>query len=91
VALEAVVWAVPEDEVDPLVGAPTAVVPPVPDVTAPVPDVTAPVPDVTAPVPDVTAPLPDVVPLAGPGVSPAAATACGLAPAAGRDGSVTSM
>ena len=33
---------------------------------------------------DGEAPVPDVVPLAGPGLSPAAATACGLAPAALR-------
>jgi hypothetical protein len=35
--------------------------------------------------------IPDVVVLLGPGLKPAAATACGLDPAAGRDGSVTSM
>jgi hypothetical protein len=40
---------------------------------------------------DAVLPLAEVVLSVGLGVSPAAATASGLAPAAGRDGSVTSI
>jgi hypothetical protein len=46
---------------------------------------------VAAAVVDGEALSPELVLLDGPGVSPAAATAWGLAPAAGREGSVTSM
>ena len=74
-AVEGAVWDVPEAAVEPVAE------PVVEPVAKPVAEAVV----------DGEAPNPEVVLLAGPGVSPAAATAWGLAPAAGREGSLTSM